>query len=86
MGVTLAAGAAAETGPSFDCDMARTAIEKRICGSPALAAMDQTVAARYTALQLDIQSKAARTGIVADQRAWLRDRDACGDRRGPGRA
>jgi len=58
-----------ETGPSFDCDMAQTAIEKQICASPALAAMDRTVAEQYKALREEVRSEALRNAIVADQRA-----------------
>lgn len=74
----------AETGPSFDCDMAQTAIEKQICASPALAALDRTGAERYEALQNEVRSKALRNAIVADQRAWLKDRNACSANADPG--
>ncbi len=82
--VSLALPALAETGPSFDCDMAGTKIEKQICGSPALAVLDRQLAEQYTALQKEIQSKALRNAIVADQRAWLKDRNACGANTGAG--
>jgi len=63
--------------PSFDCDMATTPIEKEICGSPSLAVLDRQLAEQYTALRTETQSKALRNAIVADQRAWLQDRNAC---------
>lgn len=79
----MAANAAGGDGPSFDCDMAQTQVEKQICSSPALAAMDRKVAERYKALQNEGRSEALRNGIVADQRAWLKDRNACGTSGGP---
>lgn len=76
---TMAVNAADHANPSFDCDMAQTEIERRICGSPELAGLDQTVADRYDALGKDTRSEALRNGIAQDQRQWLRDRDACGE-------
>ncbi len=60
--------------PSFDCDKARTDIEKEICGeyNSALRQYDRQVAALY---------KAARKqggGVKASQKAWLKNRNACG--------
>lgn len=82
---TLAANAIAadSMSPSFDCDMAGTEIEKRIRGSPELAALDRAVARRYDALGEEVRSEALRNGLVADQRAWLGERNACGEAAGP---
>ncbi len=81
-GMTLAAGSLAAGEPSFDCHMAGTEIEKHICDSAELAELDRMVARRYEALGKDIRSKPLSNGIVADQRAWLGEREACGQRAG----
>lgn len=75
----LGANAAGGDQPSFDCDMAQTDIEKQICGSSALAALDRTVAQQYESLHSAIRSRALRNGMVQDQRDWLKDRNACAE-------
>ncbi len=74
--VLMASALAAEENdaPSFDCDKARTDVEKEICGeyNSALRQSDRRVAALY---------KAARkqgSDVKASQKAWLKNRNACG--------
>jgi len=65
--------AAAGQGPSFDCAKAASDAEKAVCGDARLSALDRELAALY---------KAAQTGpgeldIAAEQRGWIKGRDAC---------
>ncbi|MDR3100549.1 MAG: lysozyme inhibitor LprI family protein [Paraburkholderia sp.] len=69
----LAPGIAAAA--SFDCGKAASATEKRICASPRLSSLDTQLTALY-------QKRAAGADAAAwrdDQRAWLRERNQCGD-------
>ena len=61
--------------PSFACDRARTQIEHLVCGSANLAALDREEARLYRALLAAAPAERAR--IVARQRRFLRDREAC---------
>lgn len=55
--------------PSFDCDGARSQVEKLICGDDALAALDARLARRLArALARADADKVA--GLSAAQRAW----------------
>jgi uncharacterized protein YecT (DUF1311 family) len=69
---------AAEAAPSFDCRRAASNVEKEICGIAEFGDLDRDIAATYA------QALAALNAIDADalraeQRAWLQDRDDCGD-------
>lgn len=66
---------AAHAAPSFDCAKARTKVEKAICASPALSALDQRLATAYANAmgRLDAAGKAA---LKADQRLFLDVRDS----------
>lgn len=66
----LLPGHAARAQPAFDCNRATTAIERTICASPALSALDRELNAAYLRIGGD-------PGVAADQRAWLtrRNRD-----------
>jgi uncharacterized protein len=59
---------------SFDCTKARTAQEKAICGTPALSAADDQMAAAYKAWLAAAQPDWA-DGIRGNQLVWLRMRD-----------
>lgn len=61
---------------SFDCTRARTAIERAICSSPALARLDRHVAEAYGDKLMWADDEAKRAAIRTDQRAWLKRRDA----------
>jgi len=60
---------------SFDCTEAKTTQEKTICGTPALSAADDQMAAAYRAW-LAAASPDWAAGIRDNQLAWLRWRDA----------
>lgn len=67
----------ASSGPSFDCGKATTATELAICGSSDLGELDRAIARNYSAAYEGAQG-AAREQLLADQRSWLAQRDACG--------
>lgn len=60
---------------SFDCSKAASATEKRICASARLSSMDTQLTTLYQQLAVGADAAAWRD----DQRAWLRERDQCGD-------
>lgn len=67
------AGVGTGEGPSFDCAKAASDAEKTVCGDARLSALDRELAALY---------KAAQTGpgeldVAAEQRGWIKGRDAC---------
>lgn len=63
--------------PSFDCRKASNASERAICADTDLAELDAEMARLYaTSRTLAAPEKAAK--IIADQRAWLKKRAACG--------
>ncbi|TIC80315.1 DnaJ domain-containing protein [Crenobacter intestini] len=59
--------------PSFDCRAARQPVEHRICASNELATLDQRMFAAYQALRPYADAEILR----AEQRQWLRTRNAC---------
>ncbi len=69
---------AAHAAASFDCKRASTIVEKEICGLPAFQDLDRDIAATYTQA-LAALSPADADALRADQRAWLKERDGCGD-------
>jgi uncharacterized protein len=71
--VALAASAQAA---SFDCKKAASRIEHLICDDPDLNSYDSQLQGAYAGA-LDRSLHAAQ--VTADQRAWLRQRDACAD-------
>jgi uncharacterized protein YecT (DUF1311 family) len=61
--------------PSFSCKAAASPTEKAICGSPALAGYDRSVAAAYRrSLQRHADDKST---VENGQREWLATRNAC---------
>lgn len=60
---------------SFDCAKATTRVEKLICEDPVLADADRDMGRAYNE-RLAGLAGAARESLIADQRRWLRDRDA----------
>jgi uncharacterized protein YecT (DUF1311 family) len=77
LAVVIAAPAAAQSGPSFDCAKASSEVELAICAAPQLAAADREMAAVYGALASKL-SGAAKDHLVKDQQHWLAVRsDAC---------
>lgn len=72
IGLTGTAPVAAQ--PSFDCGSARLAVEKAICRSPTLAALDREIAVAYRrALEASPESMAAT--LRRTQRTFLAARD-----------
>jgi uncharacterized protein YecT (DUF1311 family) len=65
--------------PSFDCKRASSIAEKEICGLSELEGLDRDIAASFTQA-LAALSAANAEALRADQRAWLKTRDDCGDR------
>jgi len=64
---------------SFDCAKASAEIEKRICESPKVSALDSELARAYK----EARAEAGKNGmpgkeaLLAAQKAWLSDRDSC---------
>ncbi|MFT3810726.1 MAG: lysozyme inhibitor LprI family protein [Micropepsaceae bacterium] len=63
-------------GPSFDCDKARTAIEKAICDAPLLGWYDRQLAKTW-GLVKKATPKAGEAALQESQAAFLKSRDAC---------
>lgn len=59
-------------GPSYDCDRARTAAERMICGSPELAALDRNMAAE---LEAAVAAGHSAQELARDQASWRRRRE-----------
>lgn len=76
----LATPALAQTGkpeqPSFDCLRARAWDETAICADNALSLLDRRIAAAFVAARA-AADPARRDALLAEQRAWLRDRSGC---------
>jgi uncharacterized protein len=62
---------------SFDCQKASSAVEKRICASEGLSTLDEHLG-RYYSGALTRMGSAAEC-LRMDQRAWLKERNACPD-------
>lgn len=76
IGGALLLGAGGAWAASFDCKQAGTAVEKRLCAVPALGNLDDQLDESYRAL-LDTTQRGAVAGVRDQQRAWLRQRNAC---------
>lgn len=69
------------TGPSFDCQIARSQIEKAICGAPTLAKLDLEMTHLYEQMHMSYDTVGDRDQLRALQRAWLARRGtACPDK------
>ncbi len=64
----------ARAAPSFDCGKARSKVEKAICASVALSALDQRVATAYAKAMMRLDG-AGQAALRADQRLFLDARD-----------
>jgi len=62
--------------PSFDCRKATTPVEHAICNDPQLAALDGRLSEAYTLARSGLDST-EKLALRDEQRAWLRERDAC---------
>lgn len=76
IGGALLLGAGGAWAASFDCKQAGTTVEKRLCAVPALGNLDDQLDESYRAL-LDTTPRSAVAGVRDQQRAWLRQRNAC---------
>jgi uncharacterized protein YecT (DUF1311 family) len=74
LGTLILSGATAAAQPSFDCAKASTKAEKTICANPQLAAADAAMTGAYAALSKALPP-AQQTGLRADQRQWVTERD-----------
>ncbi|MEK0265118.1 lysozyme inhibitor LprI family protein [Stenotrophomonas rhizophila] len=59
--------------PSFDCAKAQSQAETLVCGDARLAALDRQLAALYKR----VQTSPDELDIAAEQRGWIKGRDAC---------
>jgi|HubBroStandDraft_5_1064220.scaffolds.fasta_scaffold384838_2 uncharacterized protein YecT (DUF1311 family) len=64
--------------PSFECNRAVSVVEKEICAISEFADLDSRIAKLYTQDQAIVSARDAEA-LRGDQKAWLRDRDACGN-------
>lgn len=62
--------------PSFNCNYARSRVEKMICGSPSLAAKDKAMAARYHEA-VDAAPVSTRRAITGSRASFIARRDRC---------
>lgn len=60
-------------GPSFDCNQARSDAETQVCNDAELSALDRRLAELYRAAQ----TSPDELDIAAEQRGWIKGRDAC---------
>jgi uncharacterized protein len=73
--VLLAAPAAfAQSGPSFNCAKASSAVERTICQDPELAKADRAMAEAYAALAAKL-SGPAKDNLEKEQVRWIGDRN-----------
>jgi len=63
----------AKEGPSFDCAKAANDAEKTVCGDARLSALDRELAALYR----EAQTGPGELDVAAEQRGWIKGRDAC---------
>ncbi|MGQ0564170.1 MAG: hypothetical protein ACT4OK_03740 [Gemmobacter sp.] len=64
-------------GPSFGCNQAGTPTETALCTTPDLWPMDRAMNALYFHVR-GLSDPTARKRILAEQRAWMTARNACG--------
>lgn len=80
----LAASGDAGASPSFDCRKAGNDIERLICSDAKLSALDASMAELFD----DAMRKAkgsTRAELLAEQRGWIKNRNACAKRAEPRR-
>lgn len=62
--------------PSFDCSKATSWSEREVCRNEILAGLDVKLASLYKAKRAQLDG-IQETGLIGDQKQWLRDRDNC---------
>lgn len=70
------ASPARAAGPAFDCGKAARDIQKLVCASPDLSALDRRLSEVFAAA-LPKTDDAGRTRLRAEQRGWIKGRDDC---------
>jgi uncharacterized protein YecT (DUF1311 family) len=68
----------APAAPSFDCNRAASVVEKEICAISEFADLDSRIANLFAQSQTIVSARDAGA-LRADQKVWLRERDACGN-------
>ncbi len=64
--------------PAAQCSRAATPTEGALCANPQLRALDADLAEAYhRALATTTKGSAERRELIAEQRNWLKERDAC---------
>jgi uncharacterized protein YecT (DUF1311 family) len=63
--------------PAFRCSASNTSVEKMICASPELSALDRQGSAAYDAVLRVANVPGGRSAVQGFQRQFLRDRNAC---------
>lgn len=76
VGGALVLSAGAAWSASFDCKQAGTPVERRLCAVPALGQLDDQLDEAYRGV-LDTAPRDSLTAVRDQQRAWLRQRNAC---------
>ena len=67
-----------QSGPSYDCRMATTSIERAICGDPTLSEWDLRMGQQYQQA-LRLRKGPDSQALIASQRSWIQQRNAvCG--------
>jgi uncharacterized protein len=61
---------------SFDCSTANNKTEKAVCGDPQISLLDEKLGKLWHSTLASVPDAKA---LKADQRQWLRSRNACGD-------
>jgi uncharacterized protein len=60
-------------GPTFDCNQARSDAETMVCNDAALSGLDRRLAELYKG----VQTRPDELDIAAEQKGWIKGRDAC---------
>ena len=76
-GATLLVLNGTKVAAGMDCQLASTASELAVCANPSLCRLDERMGALYTSLRKSYPQ--TLPGLQRVQRAWLKQRDRCGD-------
>jgi uncharacterized protein len=74
--LTSLAFASVTQASSFDCSTANNKTEKAVCGDPQISLLDEKLGKLWHSTLASVPDAKA---LKADQRQWLRSRNACGD-------
>lgn len=76
MGLLAGTGFVQTIEPSFDCAKAKAWSEIQVCNDKTLADLDQQSANLFKNSKVEIKGSAQKS-LIADQKLWLREREAC---------